>query len=66
MKVKVNRTTIDLFEGALVRHALLRYFVKRKYDLKLVEQTPVFDAYGHGLDLDAPLHEGMTIKCKVR
>ena len=66
MKVKVNRTTIDLFEGAQVRHALLRYFVRRTFDLKLLEQTPVSDAYGHSLDLDAPLHEGMTVKCKVR
>ncbi len=66
MQVKVNRTSLDLFEGAQVRHALLRYFVRRKYDLKLVEQTPVFDAYGHSLDLDAPLHDGMILKCKVR
>ncbi len=65
MKVKVNRRTIDIFEGARVRQALLRYFALRKMDLRLVEQAQVFDSYGHPTDLDAPLSEGQAIKFKV-
>ena len=65
MKVKVNRKTIDIFVGARVRQALLRYFTIRKMDLRLVEKAQVFDSYGHLTDLDAPLSEGQTIKFKL-
>lgn len=66
MKVKVNRTVVELFEGATVRHALLRYCVRRKLALSRVESAEVFDAYGHRTDLDAPVSEGQTIKCKLK
>jgi hypothetical protein len=66
MKVKVNRRNLEIFEGARARHALLKYFRIRKFDLALVEQVAVFDAYGHPIDLDAPLSEGMTIKYKFQ
>ena len=65
MKVKVNRRTLELFEGATVRHALLKYFSIRKMDLSLVDEVTVFDAYGHLTDLDAPLREGQTVKYKL-
>lgn len=65
MKVKVNRRTLELFQGATVRHALLKYFSVRKMDLSLVEQAEVFDGYGHRTDLDAPLKEGQTVKIKL-
>ena len=65
MKVKVNRRTIDIFEGARIRQALLRYFTIRKMDLSLVEKVSVYDAYGHLTDLDAPLSEGQTVKFKL-
>jgi hypothetical protein len=64
MKVKVNRRTIEIFDGAKVRQALLRYFTIRKMDLKLVEQLEVYDAYGHQIGLDSPLSEGQAIKFK--
>lgn len=66
MKVKVNRRTLDIFEGAKARNALLRYFRIRKFDLSLVEEVDVFDVYGHPIDLDAPLSEGQIIKYKFR
>ena len=66
MKVKVNRRTLEIFEGAKVRNALLRYFKLRKFDLSLVEKVDVFDVYGHPIDLDAPLSEGQTIKYKFQ
>ncbi len=65
MKVKVNRRHLDIFEGAQVRHALLKYFRIRKFDLSLVEKVDVFDVWGHPIDLDAPLSEGQTIKYKA-
>ena len=65
MKIKVNRRTLELFEGATVRHALLKYFSLRKMDLSLVEEAAVFDGYGHRTDLDAPLREGQIVKYKL-
>ena len=65
MKVTVNRTTVDLFEGARVQDAVLRYCVRRKIKPALARTASVFDAYGHQIGLDAPLHEGQTIKCKI-
>lgn len=65
MKVKVNRKTIDIFQGARIRQALLRYFTIRKMDLRLVEKVQVYDSYGHLTDLDAPLSEGQAIKFKL-
>ena len=64
MKVKVNRKTIEIFDGAKARQALLRYFTIRKMDLKLVENLEVYDAYGHQIGLDAPLSDGQAIKFK--
>ena len=66
MKVKVNRRHLDIFEGAQARHALLKYFRIRKFDLSLVEQVDVFDAWDHPIGLDAPLSEGQTIKYKFK
>jgi hypothetical protein len=66
MKVKVNRRTLDIFEGATARNALLRYFKLRKFDLSLVEKVDVFDVWGHPIDLDAPLSEGQTVKYKMK
>lgn len=65
MKIKVNRRTLELFEGATVRHALLKYFSIRKMDLSLVEEVQVFDGYGHRTDLDAPLKDGQTVRYKL-
>lgn len=65
MKVKVNRMTVDVFEGALVKHALLRYFIRKKLDVSGVDEVETRDAYGHIIDHDAPLSEGMIVKAKV-
>ena len=64
MKVKVNRRFVELFEGARVRDAVLRYLVRRKMDLGLAETVRVEDALGHELGQDAPLSEGKVIKVK--
>ena len=47
MKLKVNRKTIEIFEGAQVRHALLRYFAIKGLDVRLVEGLKVTDRMGH-------------------
>ena len=65
MKVTVNRTTVDLFEGARAQDAILRYCVHRRIKPAYARNARVFDAYGHQIGLDAPLHEGQTIKCKI-
>lgn len=65
MKVKVNRTIVEIFDGAKSQHAVLRYLVQRRLSKSLLTKGHVFDAYGHEIGLDAPLHEGQTIKFKV-
>ena len=59
MKITVNDKNIRIFAGATVKDALRRYFAKT--DPAKAEETTVMDQYGHELDADAPLHEGMTI-----
>jgi len=61
MKVRVNRRTLSVFEGAKVRNVLLRYFTVKKLNKQLVDEVEVYDAFGHELDLDAPLSEGQKI-----
>ena len=61
MKVKVNRRTLELFEGAAVRNALLRYFTVKKLNRQLVDSVEVRDGAGHVMDLDAPLRDGQQI-----
>ena len=56
MKVKVNRRTIDLFEGACVKHALLKYFIERKRSAAHIDSLEVRDATGELLDHDAPVN----------
>jgi hypothetical protein len=65
MKVQVNRTTVDIFDGAKAQHAVLRYLVQRRRSRTLLKQGRIQDAYGHDIGLDAPLHEGQIIKFKV-
>ena len=66
MTVKVNRTIIDIFQGATARHAVLRYLAVRHRSLKLVDTLEVRDEHGHIIDLDAPLAENKIIKCRVK
>lgn len=61
MKVKVNNRTLQLFDGACVKNALLRYFSVKKLDKQLIEGLEVHDAYGYVIDHDAPLSDGQQI-----
>ncbi len=61
MKVKANRRTLTLFEGAKVKNALLKYFTVKKLDKQFIDDMEVYDAFGHQLDHDAPLSEGKKI-----
>ena len=65
MKITVNRTNIDIFDGAKSQHAVLRYLVHRRLSRSLLTRGRILDAQGHEIGLDAPLHEGQTIKFKV-
>ena len=64
--MKVNRRYVEVFEGAKVKHALLRYFVVKELDRKKIETVEVFDAWGHLIDHDAPLKENQKIKFKEK
>ena len=66
MKIKVNRKTVSLFEGATVRHALLRYFALKGQDVSMIEEIVVFDRMGHEIDLDAPASQHETVKFKAK
>ena len=65
MKVTVNRTTVELFEGARSQHAVLRYLVQRRLGAAKLHQGCIYDAYGHEIGLDAPLREGQIIKFRI-
>ena len=65
MRLKVNRKTVEVFEGALVRHALLRYFALKGMDVSMVGHLAVFDRWGHEIDLDAPASQHEQIKFKI-
>lgn len=64
MRVKVNRRYVEVFEGANVEHALMRYFVAKGLSRQGIETLEVRDAWGHLLDHDAPLKENQKIKFK--
>jgi len=66
MKLKVNRTTIEVFEGAEIRHALLSYLARRRMSLKFVEQLEVFDEWGHEVDQGAPVSQYTQIRLKFK
>lgn len=66
MNVTVNRTKIEIFEGAQAQHAVLRYLVRRRLSQSWLKRGRIQDAYGHEIGLDAPLREGQTIKFKVQ
>ncbi|MBR5688057.1 MAG: hypothetical protein IKX36_08880 [Prevotella sp.] len=61
MEIIVNDTPIRVFKGAKVHHALLKYFSMNLMDKSLSDNMEVFDAYGHLIDLDAPLTDGQSI-----
>lgn len=65
MKLKVNRKTIEIFEGAEVRHALLFYLAQKKLDVSLVDVLTVYDRWGHEIDLSAPASLYDAIKFKL-
>ena len=64
MKIRANRRNIELFEGACVKHALLKYFTLKHLDREKIAGTLVEDEYGHELDHEAPLHDNQKIKFK--
>ncbi|MBR4388349.1 MAG: hypothetical protein IKT00_04125 [Prevotella sp.] len=61
MTVSINQQEIEMFEGALVKHALLRYFVQNKFDKSNIKEVVVLDKYGHVVDHDAPLSENQQL-----
>ena len=61
MEIIVNDTSVRVFKGAKVRHALLKYFSMNLMDKSLSEDMEVYDAYGHLIDMDAPLTDGQSI-----
>ena len=66
MNVTVNRTKVEIFEGAQAQHAVLRYLVHRHLAQAWLKRGRIQDAYGHQIGLDAPLREGQIIKFKIR
>lgn len=65
MNVQVNRTPVEIFDGARAQHAVLRYLVIRHLSRSLLGHGRIEDAYGHEIGPDAPLHEGQIIKFKL-
>ena len=65
MKLKVNRKTVTVFEGAEVRHAVLTYLALRAMDVRLADSMTVYDRWGHEIDLGAPASQYEVIKFKL-
>ena len=65
MKLKINRKTVEVFEGAQVRHALLSYFALKGLDVCLVKSLTVYDRWGHEIDQDAPASQFDVVKFKL-
>ena len=61
MTVIINQQEVEIFEGALVKHALLRYFVQNKLDKSNINEVEIFDKYGHVIDHDAPISENQQL-----
>ena len=66
MNVTVNRTKVEIFEGAQAQHAVLNYLVRRRLAQSWLRRGRIQDAYGHEIGLDAPLREGQIIKFKLQ
>lgn len=66
MKVQVNRTVVEIFDGAKSQHAVLRYLVHRRLAKSMLTSGRIYDSHGHEIGLDAPLREGQTIKFKIK
>ena len=62
MKLKVNRKTVTVFEGAEVRHAVLTYLALKAMDVRLADSMTVYDRWGHEIDLGAPASQYEVIK----
>ena len=65
MKLKVNRKTVTVFEGAEVRHAVLTYLALKAMDVRLADSVTVYDRWGHEIDLSAPASQYEVIKIKL-
>ena len=65
MKLKVNRKTVTVFEGAEVRHAVLTYLALKAMDVRLADSMTVYDRWGHEIDLGAPVSQYEVIKFKL-
>jgi hypothetical protein len=57
MQIKVNDQTVEIFAGARVKDALLKYS-RAEYDLVRKKEKKVCDAYGHEVGLDGELNGG--------
>ena len=66
VRIKINRSIIEVFEGAEVKHALLTYLARRRMSVKLVDELVVTDVWGHEIDQDAPVSEHREIKIKFK
>ena len=65
MNVKVNRTMIEIFDGAKVKDVVVNYMTRRSVSKSRLDKVKVFDVYGHPIDIDAPLNDGDAIKCVI-
>lgn len=62
MTVTVNNCKIRIFRGATVGDVLLRYAVRKRLKLSVVESLEVTDVWDHLLDHQAPLTDRQVIK----
>jgi hypothetical protein len=65
MQVKVNGKTIEVFVGARVRDALLKYS-RSEWTLVRKKAKRVCDAHGHEVGLDGELDDGEELVVTAR
>lgn len=63
MTIFINNQKIEIFRGAMVRDAILRYS-KDDYDLLQCGRIMVFDRFGNITEPDGELTEGQVLYLK--
>jgi hypothetical protein len=60
MKIKVNEKTVEIFSGASVKDAVLKYS-RTAWKQVRDQKKSVFDLYGHEIASDGELSEGSEL-----
>lgn len=61
MKIRINRREIEIFAGATLADAVLKYSA-RSYRRLLAGKITLMDRYGNITEPDGPVHDGQVVR----